>query len=58
MLDKDTITIYRIEKDGTETVIGCADNTADASMIVDADKENVDWEAGYHWKNDIIKVTQ
>ena len=50
MLDKDTITIYRIEKDGTETVIGCADNTADASMIVDADKENVDWEAGYHWE--------
>ena len=42
-------TVYRIELDGSETVIGCADNWPEAVQMIDADKDNVDFDAGYHW---------
>ena len=45
-------TVYRIEKDLSETVIGYAKNTAEAILIIDADRDNVDFEAGYHWHNE------
>ena len=41
--------IYRIEKDQTETIIGCAEDAVEATLIIEADKESIDWEAGYHW---------
>lgn len=41
--------IYRIERDGTETIIGCAEDAVEAALIIEADKEIIDWEAGYHW---------
>lgn len=41
--------IYRIERDNTETIIGCAADAVEAALIIEADKEQIDWEAGYHW---------
>lgn len=45
-------TVYRIERDKSETVIGYADNPFDATAIMTADRDSIDWEAGYHWQND------
>ena len=45
-------TVYRIELDGSETVIGCADNWPEAVQMIDADKDVVDFDAGYHWHNE------
>lgn len=42
-------TLYRIEKDGSETIIGTARDAGEASLLIDADKDSIDWEAGYHW---------
>ena len=42
-------TLYRIEKDGSETIIGTARDAGEASRLIDADKDSIDWEAGYHW---------
>lgn len=44
-------TVYRLELDGRETIIGYAKDSAEAVMIMDADKENIDFDAGYHWSN-------
>ena len=41
--------IYRVEKDGTESIIGCAVDAVEAALVIDADRETIDWEAGYHW---------
>ena len=41
--------IYRIEKDKSETIIGCAYNPTEAALMIDADKDSIDWDAGYHW---------
>lgn len=40
--------IYRIEQDQTETIIGCAEDAVEAALIIEADTEVIDWEAGYH----------
>ena len=45
-------TVYRLELDGSETVIGYAKDRAEAVMIMDADKENVDFDAGYRWHSE------
>lgn len=45
-------TVYRVELDGSETVIGCTDNWAEAVQIIDADKDVIDYNAGYHWVHD------
>lgn len=45
-------TVYRIERDGGETVIGVAMDYAEAVMIMDADKDNIDFDAGYHWQKE------
>lgn len=42
-------TLYRIERDGSETIIGIARDSGEASLLIDADKDSIDWEAGYHW---------
>ena len=44
-------TVYRMELDGRETIIGYAKDSAEAVMIMDADKENIDFDTGYHWSN-------
>jgi len=41
--------LFRRELNGTETVIGYAANGTEASMLMDADRENIDWDAGYRW---------
>ena len=41
--------IYRVEKDGSESIIGCAVDAVEAALVIEADRENIDWEAGYHW---------
>ena len=45
-------TVYRRELDGRETVIGYAKDWSEAVLIMDADKDNVDFEAGYRWHNE------
>lgn len=45
-------TVYRVELDGSETVIGCTDNWAEAVQMIDADKDVIDFNAGYHWVHD------
>ena len=42
-------TLYRIELDGSETVIGTAYDAAEASLMIDNDKDAIDFDAGYHW---------
>lgn len=44
-------TVYRIELDKRETIIGYAKDWSEAVLIIDADKENIDFDAGYHWSN-------
>ena len=45
-------TVYRIEKDQSETVIGYANHWTQAMVIINADRDNIDFEAGYHWKHE------
>ena len=47
--------IYRIEHDGSETIIGCAEDAVEATLIIEADKEQIDWDAGYHWVKEEAK---
>lgn len=49
-------TLYRIEQDGSETIIGTAYNISEASIMIDNDRDCIDYEAGYHWVNDEEKV--
>lgn len=39
--------IRRTEKDGTETVIGCASDIGEACIIIEEDMAQIDWEAVY-----------
>ena len=44
--------IYRIERDGSETLIGFANYLhTDGQLLVNADRDNIDFEAGYHAYN-------
>lgn len=45
-------TLYRIERDGSETIIGTAYNISEASIMIDNDRDCIDYEAGYHWVNE------
>ena len=42
-------TVYRLEKNGSETVIGCADDPIQAAILIDEDRRKIDWEASYRW---------
>lgn len=44
-------TVYRIERDGTETVIACIDNIEELNLVMAADRDQVDFDAGYHIVN-------
>lgn len=43
--------VTRLELDGTETVVGCADSERDFQIIMAADRDNIDYEAVYHFNN-------
>ena len=44
--------IYRIERDGSETLIGFVnDLKTEWQLLIDADRDNIDFEAGYHAYN-------
>ena len=45
-------TVYRIEKNGAETVVGCADDPVQAAILIDEDRRKIDWEPGYRWNYD------
>ena len=45
-------TVYRMERNGTETVVACVDDLSEVGQIVCEDREKIDWEAGYHVVND------
>lgn len=40
-------TVYRTERDGTETVIACVDDMPDACIVIEEDMRKIDWETGY-----------
>lgn len=41
-------TIYRIEPDGTETVVACVDDPMEIGIAIMEDRDKIDYEAGYH----------
>ena len=41
-------TIYRIERDGTETVVAFVDDPIEIGIVIDEDRDKIDYEAGYH----------
>lgn len=41
-------TIYRIEPDGTETVVACVDDQMEIGIVFEEDRDKIDYEAGYH----------
>ena len=45
-------TIYRRERDGTETIIGCTSDAMEAAIMIDADKDNIDYDATYRWHHE------
>ena len=45
-------TVTRIEKDGRELVIGVADDQGQIPQIILADRDQIDWEAGYGVRHD------
>ena len=40
-------TIYRIEPDGTETVVACVDNPMEIGIAIVEDRSKIDYEAVY-----------
>lgn len=46
-------TIYRVDKtSGEKTVIGCTDDICEIGVIMDDDKDKIDWEADYKVESD------
>ena len=45
-------TIYRKELDGTETVIGCTNDPLEAAVMIDSDKDNIDFDTTYRWHHE------
>lgn len=43
--------IYRIEPDGTETLVAYVDDEQEIGVTIYADRDNVDYEPGYHVVN-------
>ena len=43
--------LYRIEPDGSETVVACLDDLAEAGPAILEDRDKIDWEAGYRAVN-------
>lgn len=41
-------TIYRIEPDGSESVVACVDDPMDIDIAVEEDLDKIDYNAGYH----------
>ena len=39
--------IFRIDPDGSRTVVGCTDDQAEVGCIIDEDRKGIDWEAEY-----------
>ena len=44
-------TIYRIEPDGTETVVACLDNPMEIGIAIDEDMDKIDYNARYKTVN-------
>jgi len=45
------LTIYRIEPDGTETIVAYVDDQCEIGDVIYADRDNIDYEAGYRVVN-------
>ena len=45
------LTIYRIEPDGTETIVAYVDDQCEIGEAIMADRDCIDYEAGYHVVN-------
>ncbi len=43
--------LYRIEPDGSETVVACLDDLAEAGPAILEDRGKIDYEAGYRAEN-------
>jgi len=40
-------TVYRVERDGTKTVVGCTGDAAEIGVIIDEDRGGLDEERRY-----------
>lgn len=47
-----TYTIYRTEKNLSETIIGVAYDMAEACILMENDRDNIDWDAGYRFETE------
>lgn len=48
--------VCRQERDGTWVVVGCADSGVEALQVMAADRDTVDWDAGYRWEGHKIEA--
>lgn len=39
--------IYRTDESGAESVVGCTDELNEIGVIIDEDRQKIDWEARY-----------
>jgi len=48
-------TVYRIEPDGSETEIAFIDSPQEFGIVIDEDRQKIDYEAGYcySWTGDL-----
>lgn len=42
-------TVYRIEPDGSETEIAFIDSPQEFGIVIDEDRQKIDYEAGYYY---------
>jgi len=47
-----TYRVSRMELDGTETLVGFANDVPDVQMVMDSDRSVIDFEACYHIVNE------
>lgn len=40
-------TVYRVERDGQQTVVACVDDLSEVGSIISEDRQKIDFEAAY-----------
>lgn len=43
-------TVYRIEPDGSETEIAFIDSAQEFGIVIDEDRDKIDYDAGYRYE--------
>jgi hypothetical protein len=42
-----TYTVYRVERNGQQTVVACVDDLSEVGGIISEDRQKIDFEAAY-----------